>query len=1136
MLALHRPGHAGSALLASCRRRRRARPGPSLADRLPGRRDGTSTAGRGTGSGRRAWPAPPSSSCSTTTSPPTLGTVNRRPARATRWPAPAPSRASAGPADRPLACYTGRSRHRASSSLTVSGSPAGASVDADRGHRRALFEEHRSGGTCAAALVGGVSSTGPAPCDGVTAVDLHRYGATSDETAGLIDVGAAPLGERACRPRDRLAAPRDRLASALGGGGTARGGPPAGPPAAGRSTPAPDLIDGSPSSTSRPGGRRTTWWPGAGGIFGQQQGRPRRHPRPRRHRRARSSALGRATRLLRFLTGAAQDLRGRGRARRRDVDPRRRRRGRRRPTTWPASTLADVAGRGGRVRRRHRAGPADGVGREGRRPAPARAGPGGRRGRAGAPAGHRPPLRRRAATAEPARAPHRGRLLVGHLRPHAGRRPRHAPSGGGAHLRGLRRTAVGSFTLAEARPLDELGRRRTCCRRPAALARPAPRSTVDDAGRGRRRPRHGARPSAASAPATARGPCSTAPARRCWPCTSCTATAGSKPSVVDAGGRPRSSRRDLMEVIRDLDALPAPAGGHGGHHRRLRRRPPRPPGRHRRGPAPGRRRAGLRDRGRHLRPPPGRWSSGPSRRRCCSPTSTRSSSCWPPPASTTRSSSTSTRSGPQESAEDFVARGAGRLPRRPGSSWSARTSTSATSAGATSPCSSAMGAELGFDGRRPRPRRRRRQRRPTDADRCRRPPSARALRRRRRSPRPTRCSAGRHEVRGSVEPRRPAGPRARASRPPTSPCPATSCCPADGIYAGWYVRPDGSRAPRRHLPRPPADVLRAGPRLAARGPPARLRRRPLRRARPGPLRRPPAGRGEVRLGRRPRRPDRRRLRRRPAQCSRSDHARATIQSTRRVVADGRPMSPCAEPIGRAAKAGTTGGRPVGAPGSSASTRPDGHAGRRPDRRRSRRRRRRVGAPRLARHTHHPLRRPPGRRGRLRPGRPARARPRLLRRGHPLRPDAVAPGRRWASRSSPSTPPATAAPRACPPAAPDLGGLRRAARPGASTTSASGGPSSPATRWAAGSSPSWPPASPSGPSPSSCSTPSSATPGTAWCSLFRVAPPLLGRRRRRRSSSTPLTTVPVFRDPRQAVKLGRLVGPDARRPRPPARGG
>ena len=100
-----------------------------------------------------------------------------------------------------------------------------------------------------------------------------------------------------------------------------------------------------------------------------------------------------------------------------------------------------------------RPGAADGVGPAGRRPPPARAGPGGRRGRAGGPAGDRPPVRR--ATRRRTRSSTGSRSQcssgtyirtlaadLGHL------------LGGGAHLRDLRRTAIGSFTEAEAAPPD----------------------------------------------------------------------------------------------------------------------------------------------------------------------------------------------------------------------------------------------------------------------------------------------------------------------------------------------------------------------------------------------------------------------------------------------------------------------------------------------------------------------------------------------------------------------------------------------------------------------------------------------------------------------------------------------------------
>ena len=67
--------------------------------------------------------------------------------------------------------------------------------------------------------------------------------------------------------------------------------------------------------------------------------------------------------------------------------------------------------------------------RQGRRAAAARAGPRGHRGRAGGPSGHRPPVRRHAGH-DPGRVPDRGGVLVGHLRPGAGGRPRARPSAG----------------------------------------------------------------------------------------------------------------------------------------------------------------------------------------------------------------------------------------------------------------------------------------------------------------------------------------------------------------------------------------------------------------------------------------------------------------------------------------------------------------------------------------------------------------------------------------------------------------------------------------------------------------------------------------------------------------------------------
>ena len=88
------------------------------------------------------------------------------------------------------------------------------------------------------------------------------------------------------------------------------------------------------------------------------------------------------------------------------------------------STIDDGAAGRGHADRRHPAGAADGVGGEGRRAPPARAGPRGHRGRAGAAARDRPPVRRRADRRIRWCIAVEVRVLVGHLRPVAGRRSR----------------------------------------------------------------------------------------------------------------------------------------------------------------------------------------------------------------------------------------------------------------------------------------------------------------------------------------------------------------------------------------------------------------------------------------------------------------------------------------------------------------------------------------------------------------------------------------------------------------------------------------------------------------------------------------------------------------------------------------
>ena len=251
-------------------------------------------------------------------------------------------------------------------------------------------------------------------------------------------------------------------------------------------------------------------------------------------------------------------------------------------------------------------------------------------------------------------------------------------------------------------------------------------------------------------------------------------------------------------------------------------------------------------RGRHLRPPPGRRRAPRVGARCCSPTSSSGSSCWPSTGVDLTYVVAFDEARSKESAEDFVEsvlvgclrgpgrRRGGRLPLRPPAPgrrrpaprrWAGRTASRSTASSCSPP-------------RRPGPRADvvdRHPRRPW-------PPATWTT--------PTACWAGPTRC-GAWSPTATSGAGSSASRRPTSPCRPTSACPADGIYAGWYVRPDGAAHPVRHLPRPAADLLRRRRRLAARGPPARLRRRPLRRAGPGALRGPAARRAALRLRRRP---------------------------------------------------------------------------------------------------------------------------------------------------------------------------------------------------------------------------------------------------------------------------------------------
>ena len=393
---------------------------------------------------------------------------------------------------------------------------------------------------------------------------------------------------------------------------------------------------------------------------------------------------------------------------------------------------------------------------------------------------------------------------------------------------------------------------------PAEAVRDLPTVTVDEADR--RQVRLGkvlaaGRLGLDGARRRARGRCSTGPTARCSPSTSATATARSSPpsSSLPPGGRaqPVASPHDGASFACPVRAR-RPDRWLRGHDRRLRRRPPRAPGGDRRGAASWRAERGLRHRGGHLRPPPGHGRAARVGAAAAHRPRPEARAARRAPASTTRSSSTSTRSALRGAGRGLRHRGAGRLPRRPARRGRRGLPLRPRPRGQRR-AARARWAPSGLRRRRPRPGRRRRPP-AADADRV----SSTAIRRAlaggdarpgRRHARP----APRGARRGRA--RRRAGPRRSASPPPTWRCPARSCCPADGIYAGWYERPDGTVHAGRHLARPAADVLRAGRRLAARGAPARLRRRPLRRARPGALRGPPARRAAVRLGRRPRRAD-----------------------------------------------------------------------------------------------------------------------------------------------------------------------------------------------------------------------------------------------------------------------------------------
>ena len=321
--------------------------------------------------------------------------------------------------------------------------------------------------------------------------------------------------------------------------------------------------------------------------------------------------LGRATRLLRFLTALGEDLHRRGGARDGHLHPRRLGRGGGHAGTCPGSpsteARAAAAALTGEIEQVPPMVSAVKVG--GRRlHALARAG---HRGRAGAPAGDRAPLRRSADRPSPGSSRSRSSARRG---PTCGCwPPTWAPLlGGGAHLRNLRRTRSGSFTVAEAHRAGGRSVPATCSprSRPCATSRPSAvdrrggpvgrhgpaRSTGCRWGHRRRALGPGRRSAGSCSPST-RPPTPTACGRR-W----CSARSGRArhrpPSILPSDGGP--------------PARPVEPAGRGdrGDHRRLRRRPPRPPA-----------------------PPVGAWRPGPPSAGCATPwspsTATRPPWCAP---------------------------------------------------------------------------------------------------------------------------------------------------------------------------------------------------------------------------------------------------------------------------------------------------------------------------------------------------------------------------------------------------------------------------------------------------------------------------------------------------------------------------
>ena len=455
-----------------------------------------------------------------------------------------------------------------------------------------------------------------------------------------------------------------------------------------------------------------------------------------------------------------------------------------------------------------------------RRPPAARAGPRGHRGRARAAAGDGRALRRR--------RHRRPAVLAIEVACSGGTYVRTLAAdlghllGGGAHLRNLRRTAVGPYTIDEAAPPDECA-----LLDPLGAVRGLAVLDVDDAtaalvANGRVLP-------APDGP----GPWAVvAPGGRLLAVYEPFRAGEAKPAVVArrltaalfGSGRRHRCRASVAGRAGHHRSRSAAVArrAHRGHDRRVRRCAPRAPGRHRRRAAP--RRAGGRPVGRaDVRPPPGddrapgvgapaadlaRAAPRAARRDRRRRHGDRARSTWRSPRSCPTIHPARARQGA----------------RREESSSSARTSTSAATARATSGCSRSTARTDDFV---------------VDpihlvlrADGIDEPISSTAIRRALAGgevERAARMLGRQHEVRGTVV---VGDQRGRLLGFPTANVEVPNAVvPARRRRLRRLVRAARRRRPPvRHQPRAPPDVLRARRPLAPRGPPPRLRRRPLRRA------------------------------------------------------------------------------------------------------------------------------------------------------------------------------------------------------------------------------------------------------------------------------------------------------------------